>query len=391
MTLLTDYRKLFPITERVTFLNHAGTAPIGLHTEEAVAAFAAQRARQPFDLLSSELQHIHRRLREQLASLINAARPDEIVLLPSTSVAINTAANSLPLRAGDNVIVLDGDYPADIYPWHNLARRGVEVRLLPAEHGGLALDTLLAHIDGRTRVVNISSVMFASGFYNDLQAVGQICAERGIFFVVDATQSVGLLPMDVQALQIDMLACSAHKWLLGEVGTCLFYCRHGLIEQLQPGAYVGTYSVVDAHNYLEYDFTLQPNAERFNLGNPNWQGIVTLAASLRLLAEIGVEAIGTRVLALTDLLIDDLRRRGYPVRSSLDPSRRSGIVIVEVNEPKAAHAGLLEQGIVTAIRGAGIRISPHFYNSEDEVLRVGTALDRLGQRPRNKHRSPTAT
>lgn len=371
---LQRVRALFPITERYAFLNHAATAPLGRHVRDALAAFAERRQHEPFDLLRRELGQLQRRFKAQAAQLINAARPDEIVAMPNTAAGINTAANSLPLVAGDNVIILDGDYPANVYPWHNLAHRGITVRQIAQHDGGLDLDTLLAAINRRTRVVALSSVMFATGVRNDLATVGRLCKERDIFFVVDAIQSVGVLPVDVQDWHVDMLACGAQKWLLGEWGAGFLYCRHELIEQLTPGAYVGTYSVVDPLNYLDYNFTLQPTAERFTIGSQNWLGMIALEASLTVLLELGIERIAARVLALTDLLIADLQRLGYPIRSPLEPARRSAIVVVEHSEPETAYRRLLDGGVVTAVRGGGVRISPHCYNTEEDVLRVGAIL-----------------
>lgn len=375
MVDLSAYRDVFPISAQYVFLDHAASAPLGEHVREALAQFTAKRQHEPFERLRRELGAVQRQFKERAARLINAAHPHELVVMPNTAAGINTAANSLPIRAGDNVIVLDGDYPANIYPWYNLVHRGVEVRRIPQRNGGLDLAILRDAITPRTRVIALSSVMFASGFRNDLAAVGQICKARGIFFVVDAIQSAGVLPIDVQAWQVDFLACGSQKWLLGEWGAGFLYCRQELLDQLIPGAYVGTYSVVDPLNYLDYNFTLQQRAERFNIGSQNWPGIIALDASLGLLLTIGIDRIAERVLALTDLLIRDLHERGYRIRSPLAAEQRSGIVVVEVPDPAATHARLLDQGIVTALRGGGLRISPHFYNTEAELLRVGAALD----------------
>lgn len=371
---LSRYRSLFPITAQYAYLNHAATAPLGNHVTEAIEQLVERRRREPFDQIRRDLGRLQRRFKERAARLIGAARPDEIVVMPNTAAGINTAASSLPLAAGDQVLILDGDYPANIYPWQNLTYRGVQVRLLPAREGGLDLEALQGQIDRRTRAIALSSVMFASGHRNDLAAVGAICRERGIFFVVDAIQSVGVLPVDVQAWNVDLLACGAQKWLLGDWGAGFLYCRHELLDRLSPGAYVGTYSVVDPLNYLDYNFTLQPSAERFNIGSQNWLGMAALDAGMGLLLEIGIAAITERVLDLTDLLVADLERLGYRVRSPRGPAQRSGIVTVAVPEPESAFQQLLEAGVVTAVRGGGLRVSPHFYNTEEEILRVGATL-----------------
>jgi cysteine desulfurase / selenocysteine lyase len=219
--------------------------------------------------------------------------------------------------------------------------------------------------------------VFATGFRNNLVEVGKICKERGIFFVVDGIQSLGALPFDVQATHVDFLAAGSQKWLLGPVGAGFLYVRRELIDRLVPGPYVGAGSVVDAINFLDYNFTLLPTAERFNLGSSNFVGAYGLHASVALIQEIGIEQIAERVLMLAGVAIGDLRERGFKLAASTAPEHRSGIVIPEVDDPVAASARLEQEGIICIPRGKGIRIAAHFYNTEEEILRVGEVLSRL--------------
>lgn len=374
---LSDYRALFPITQRYAFLNHASVSAPGRHVTDAVAAHLRRAQEVPFERLLPEVQADLDTFKARVATLIGAARADEVVPMGGTAAGINTAANSLPLRAGDNVLVLDGDYPAVIYPWLNLAPRGILTKWAPQRNGGLDLDVLASRIDSHTRVVSLSTAMFSTGFRNDIAAVGALCRERGIYFVVDGIQTLGAFDLDVRACAIDFLACGSQKWLLGAPGGGFLYCRHELLDELQPGAYVGTASTVDPLNFLDYNFTLQPTSERFSLGTPNLLATVALSASLGLLLDAGIERISERVLSLTGTLVSDLQRRGYRVLSDLAPEHRSGIIVIEVEEPVEAARRLLDAGVVASARGAGLRVSPHFYNSEDDVLRVGEELDRL--------------
>lgn len=371
---LASYRDLFPIARDHAFLNHCAVSPYSRPVTEALRRHGEEMQTVPFDRLRDEVAAMVEELKGRAADLIGAARADEVVPLPGTAMGINTAAAALPLRAGDNVLVLEGDYPANIYPWLNLAPRGVLVKWVPNVGGGLDPGRLEARIDRRTRVIALSSAMFASGFKNDLRLVGQLCRQRGIYFVVDAIQTLGAFPLDVRECNIDMLACGSQKWLLGVPGAGFFYCRHELLDELQPGAYVGAGSTVDPYNYLDYNFTPQPTSERFTLGTLNVPGLAALHAALGLLHEVGSARIAARILALTDLLVADLQRRGYGILSSLQPEHRSGIVIVDVDDPTAACARLLDARVVTSVRGPGLRIAPHFYNSDDDVLRVGAVL-----------------
>jgi selenocysteine lyase/cysteine desulfurase len=370
----TPYRPLFPLAERWVFLNHAGVSPLSTRVAGAIRAFTDRMVAEPFaDLRAGALATLVD-LRRRLAALINARSADEIALMPNTAAGVNTAALSLPLRPGDNVLVLDGDYPANIYPWMNLAHRGVLTKLIPARGGGLDLDLLASRMDSRTRVVALSTVVFATGFRNDLAAVGKLCRERNVYFVVDGIQSLGALPFDVQAANVDFLACGSQKWLMGPPGGGFLYARRELLDELGPGAYVGTNSVVDAENFLDYNFTLLPTAERFQIGSQNFAGMIGLHASVALIQEIGVEPIAERVLALAGAAIGALQEHGRRVVVSA-PERRSGIVIVEDDDPAATCERLKAAGVIAVPRGRGLRFAPHFYNTEAEIMRAVEALD----------------
>jgi cysteine desulfurase/selenocysteine lyase len=373
----TPYRALFPVSERWACFNHAGVSPLNTRAVAAMNAFNERAAQAPYDVFRDEVQAQLLDLRQRCATLINARSADEIALMPNTAAGINTAALSLPLRAGDNVLVLDGDYPANIYPWMNLAHRGLLTKFVPSHNGGLDLDLLRTRIDSHTRVIAMSTVVFATGFRNDLEAVGRICKERGIYFVVDGIQSLGALPFDVQSANVDFLACGSQKWLLGPVGAGFLYVRRELLDELVAGPYVGAGSVVDFANLLDYNFTLLPTAERFHLGSSNIAGMIGLRASVELIQEIGVERIAERVLMLAGVAIGDMQERGYRLAADTAPERRSGIVIVEVDDPAATCVRLKEAGMICIPRGKGFRIAPHFYNTEEEILRVGEALGTL--------------
>lgn len=372
---LSRYRAEFPITEQFAFLSHAAVSPLSRRVTNAVREQIAVAETTPPMRFFPELFATLGDLRQRLATLVNARGPDEIVLMPNTAAGINTAAVSLPLRQGDNVLVLDGDYPANIYPWQQLAYKGVLTKVVPQRAGGLDVAALEARIDRRTRAIALSTVMFSSGFRNDIAAVGKICKERGIFFVVDAIQSLGAFPMDVQADHIDFLAAGSQKWLMSAPGAGFLYVRRELLDELEPGAYVGAGSVVDPFNYLDYNLTFPPSADRFNLGTPNVLGAVALRAAVSLLQEAGVERIAGKIGTLIDALISDLSERGYELAADTAPAHRSGIVVAKVPDADAACKRLDDAGIIATVRGGGLRFAPHFYNTVEEVMRVGEVLE----------------
>ncbi|PDW02776.1 aminotransferase class V-fold PLP-dependent enzyme [Candidatus Viridilinea mediisalina] len=377
-TDLTTYRVEFPITERYAFLSHAAVSPLNRRVVAAVQAQSELALHTPAMQMWPQVMGMMTELRERLTTLINARSSNEIVLMPNTATGLNTVAVSLPLRAGDNVLLLDGDYPANIYPWQQLAYKGVLIKMVPQHNGGLDLERLVARIDQRTRVIALSTAMFATGFRNDIAAVGQLCKEREIYFVVDGIQTLGAFPLDVQACHIDFLAAGSQKWLLSAPGAGFLYVRQERLAELEPGAYVGASSVVDGLNYLDYNLTFPPTADRFSLGTPNIYGAAALHAALGLLQEVGIERIEQQVLKLVDALINDLSERGYTfAATTTSVAQRSGIVVLNnLPDPDAACKQLEEAGIIATVRN-GLRFAPHFYNTQEEIMRVGEVLDGL--------------
>lgn len=370
---LTAYRDEYAITEQYAFLSHAAVSPLSRRIVDAVSTQLHRAASEPAVRLFPEIFALMADLRQRLAQLINARDSSEIVLMPNTAMGLNSAAVSLPLRSGDNVLVLEGDYPANIYPWQQLAYKGVLTKMVPQRAGGLDVEALAARIDRRTRVIALSTAMFATGFRNDIATVGRICKERGIFFVVDGIQTLGAFPLDVQACSIDFLAAGSQKWLLSAPGAGFLYVRRELLDELEPGAYVGASSVVDPMNYLDYNLTFPPSAERFTLGTPNIMGAVALHAAVGMLQEVGSALIEQRVATLVDALINDLTERGYSLAADTAPEHRSGIVVVQMPNPESACKRLEEAGVIATVRG-GLRLAPHFYNTLEEVMRVGEVL-----------------
>jgi selenocysteine lyase/cysteine desulfurase len=234
----------------------------------------------------------------------------------------------------------------------------------------LLLDDLCAACDSRTRVLSISSVEFASGFRNDLAALGEFCQKRGLFFFVDAIQSLGAFPLDVQALPIDALAADGHKWLLGPEGAGIAYIRREKLEMLHPLG-VGAFSVVRPWEFSRIDFTLKPHAGRYEGGAYNMAGITALGASLQMLLQVGIERIAERILELTDYLCEQAQRRGWTVFSSRQAPEKSGIVsLIHPDWPaREVVRRCRERGVVVNARAERVRVSPHAYNTHEEIDR----------------------
>jgi selenocysteine lyase/cysteine desulfurase len=312
-------------------------------------------------------------VRDLAARLLNA-EPADVAFIKNTSEGVGIVAEGLPWRPGDNVVTAAEEYPANLYPWMNLAHRGVEVRTVASRGSRIEIDDLRAALDGRTRLVSLSFVEFASGFRNDLDAVGALCRERGAYFFVDAIQGLGVLPLDVRRTPIDFLAADGHKWLLGPEGAGLFYCRRDLLDLLHPVG-VGWNSVVGARDFTRIDFTLKPHAGRWESGSLNVAGITALGASLEMLLGIGIPAVAARVLELTDFLCERLRQVGLSVFSSRRAQDRSGIVSVAFpGDVRQVLRRCREAGIVINQRAGRLRVSPHCYNNHEEIERLVSVL-----------------
>ncbi|HJT76771.1 MAG TPA: aminotransferase class V-fold PLP-dependent enzyme, partial [Gemmataceae bacterium] len=301
----------------------------------------------------------------------------DVAFVKNTSEGIGIVAEGFPWQPGDNVVIAEEEYPANVYPWLNLASRAVEVRRVPSRGSRLLLDDLRAALDGRTRVVSLSFVEFASGFRNDLATVGGLCRERGILFCVDAIQGLGILPLDARQLPIDFLSADGHKWLLGPEGLGVFYARREAVERLHPVG-VGWNSVVHATDFAHIDFRLKPHAGRWESGSLNVAGVTALGASLDLLLSAGIPAVAARVLELTDHLCEQAARAGLEVFSSRRPEERSGIVSLTV--PGADPADLVrrcrKEGVAVNQRAGRVRVSPHCYNTTEELDRLVELLRR---------------
>ena len=358
-------------------MNHAGVAPLSKRVRDAMIGFIEDATVNGAVNVESWVEAAEI-CRSVAAKLINAD-VTEIAFMKNTTQGILLAANGIDWREGDNVVTTAVEFPANVYPWWSLRERyGVETRMVPEQEGRIALDDIVAAIDKRTRVVTISHVEFASGFRNDVKAIGEVCREHNIWFVVDAIQSLGVIEVDVKSCHIDILAADGHKWLLAPEGAAIFYCANDKLDRL-INTNVGWASVVNPRDFLNYDLTQKPDATRFEEGSYNTAGLYGLKAAIELLLEIGIATIENRVLELTATLISGLASKGYRVLTPKEGHDRAGIVVFESEQhtPTELYELLFEQNIITAERGSGVRASPHFYNTESEITRLLEVLPDL--------------
>ncbi len=373
---LDEIRRLFPVTEHLAYINHAGVAPIS----SRVAAAIRSASEEYLAWGGARYERLFRRVeqtRSSAARLLGAAA-EEIAFVKNTSEGIAHVAEGFPWRPGDGVAVPEGEFPANVYPWMHLQRRGVRLLRVPMRSGRLAIDDFRQALqDPSVRLLSVSSVEFETGFRNDLASLGQLCRDRGVFFFVDAIQSLGALPLAPSELGIHALAADGHKWLLGPEGAGILYLAREAWDRIEP-VEVGWNSVVSPLEFSRVRFELRTDARRFECGSHAAILLHGLGAALDLLLEVGIDLVAPAVLSNAERLSEGLRRRGYPILSSLEPSERSGIVAFRPRgDPAQLARGLLEAGVAVAARGAGIRLSPHFYNDAGDAERFFEAVERL--------------
>lgn len=373
---LNRYRRLFPLVQAGTiYLNHAATGPLSTRVVAAAERYLQERSETHID--NYELfQPILMETRLYASSLLNTS-PSRIAFFDSTTSAINLLAAGLPWEKGDRIILNDIEFPANVYPFLNLKRHGVETDFVKNRGGKILTDDIAAMITPRTRLLSISHVQFLTGFRADLSAIGEICQRYGVIFSVDAIQSAGVVPIDVKEMKIDFLAAGGQKWLLAPQGIAFAYISKEVQDKLKQ-AYLGWTSIRDFLSDLtNYRLDLDDTARRYENGTLNFVGITSLHESLAMLLEIGIGNIEEHVLDLSDALIQELRRHG--LRGYLEGGRddRAGIISIMVPDADACAAELARYGIEVAARQGLIRISPHFYNTEEEVLSV---VDKLTER-----------
>ncbi|CAN5698038.1 aminotransferase class V-fold PLP-dependent enzyme [soil metagenome] len=360
----------FPSLRETVYLNAAAVAPLPNRSRVAVEAFNGRRSRIG-ELDDSCFEEPLRRCREAAARLIGADA-GEIALGGNTSYGINLAALGLPLEPGTSALVSDREFPANVYPWMGLRDRGVELEIAGVDAlGHPDEERLLERLErGGVSVFALSAVQFASGYRADLARLGAACRRTGTYFVGDAIQALGQVPIDVGAMQIDVLATGGHKWLCGPFGTGFAYVRRELHEVLRPRAigWTAMQASADFAHLTDYRWEFLDDARRFELGTLPFQDLMGFACSMELLLEVGVERISAHLASLLEPLIAWLHHRpGVEMVSDLRPEHRSGIFCFRPPAAEVVFGALREGGVHCVLREGAIRLSPHLYNTREDI------------------------
>ncbi len=367
-------RHAFPICEQKMFFAHAAVCPLPRVAADAMIAYAHEATVSGPDDYTRALRQI-RAARETCARMLPGSTPEEIALLGPTALGLNLFAGGFDWQPGDEVVYYADDYPSNVYPWTDLARRGVVPRSLEPERAGeITPELVAAALTPKTRLVALASAFFRTGYRIDVDAIGKMLGERGVLFSLDAIQTLGFSSVSVE--HVDFLAADAHKWMLGPLASGIVFVKKSRFEQLRP-LLLGTANIRSPDFIAQKEIVFLDTAARYESGVLNLGPILGMKASLDLLLEIGPETVAARIGELVGLLASSLGELGFEPVAPVSGPNAAGIL--SVTHPRADSGKLFERlqaaGVTASLRatrnhGAYLRWSPHFYNTEEEIARA---------------------
>jgi selenocysteine lyase/cysteine desulfurase len=372
----TERHALFPITREKIFFAHAAVTALPQPVVDAEVKYLRRCAADPQEI--AETLRDFQRARRLCAEFIDAS-PEEIALLGPTSLGLSLFANGIAWREGDEVLCYHGDYPANVYPWIDLRRRGVIVRYLEPERPGEITPELVAtSLSERTRLVALASCHFFTGYRIDVDAIGQLLHARGILFSLDAIQTLGAFPLSMR--HVDFMSADAHKWLLGPLAIGIVCVKKEQFETVRP-TLLGAWNVVSPHFNAQNEIAFVPTAQRYEPGVLNTSGIYGMMAALELFRSTGMERVAARILELKRHLVGQLEPLGFRIHGVSEGPAASGITTFHHESRSATELfkKLEAAHVISSLRHDRegrdyIRVSPHYYNTEEEIDRVVEVL-----------------
>lgn len=363
---------------------HQGALPLkaAVEAHEAVAWKT-----MPFEMTQERFDGVPQRLRAVLGRLVNVP-PEDIVLANSASYGLNLIAQAFPWREGNEVLVMEGDFPSDILPWLLLERQhGVKVVRLRPRGRVIEEDELRAAITPRTRLFCTTWVHSFSGFSIDLEALGSICRAHGVTFVVNVSQALGARPLDLASAPVDAVSCVGFKWLCGPYGTGFCWIRPSLRDSLRPtkAYWLSMLTAADlGQEVVETQLRTGLGARAYDIfGTANFFNAKPFAAALEHLLDLGLARVCAHDQALVSHFIAALDHEQFDITSPTEPDHRRSTLVYfshrDRSRNRAIHAALAQAGIHVSYRGGSLRLAPHLYNSGDDIERAVATLHKVGQ------------
>ena len=361
-------RNEFPVTSRMLYLDSAHQTPMANCVKEAFIQFLAQAN----DFAGPKPEWIRRvaHVRSRVADLL-CASPTEVAFTKNTSEGLNIAANAIPLSRGDTVLMLQGDHPNNTYAWLNLGKKGVQIKFVELSDNEVAsADTFLPYLDQTTKVISLSHITFHAGQRHDIESIGRLCSQRGIYLIVDAMQSVGVVPINVKELGVSVLAAGCHKGLMVPQGLGLLYVSQHL-KELQPPFLAMSSMARPPDDYIARpdDVATREDAGRFEIGNYNLPDLFALSSALELLEKFGIENVEQNVLSLGDHLIRGLDELKIGLIGPRDRAKRAHIYVLDL--PVTPWIDYFARNLVrVSPERGGVRISFGLFNTKKDVDRL---------------------
>lgn len=358
------------------YLNHAATGPWSRYVEDGVQQFIHGRARGSIDVFAETIRIIDE-ARTMAANMIGADA-SRIAFAQNTSEGLNVLASGIDWKAGDRILLIEKEFPSNVYPFLNTRAKGVEVDFVSQRNGRIELEDIEAAMTPRTRLVAVSWVQFLSGFRLDLKALRQICDKTGALLSVDAIQGIGALRLNLKETPVDFLSAGAQKWQLGPQGVAIIYVSER-VQKLIHQAHLGWISVQNAWNFFDYDNPLQEDARRYENGTYNSIGITGYHGALRLFEEIGHDRVEELVRVNSAHAFSRAQEFGFELLTPEAERDRAGIVTFRFEKADELQQFLLDRNIVVSARVGHVRIAPHCYNTTAEIDAVFSEIRSFGQ------------
>lgn len=372
MMEVEKYRREFPVTNSYIYLDHAGHSPACKRVYDAIIKCVDK-------LMESGDYTVNvRETKKAFAKLVNA-KVDEIAVITNTTIGLNTIVNMLEIKSGMNIVTNDLEYPSNVYPWLKMKNRGIEVRYVKNVDGKIPIEAYEKTIDDNTLAVAVSHVTWTNGFKHNLKELSEIAHKHGAYLIVDAIQSAGAVKINVKEMDIDFMSCGTYKWLLGPTGAGYLYIKEEYIDKFTP-PYVGYIGVKYREDPLEfnlYKLEWKETAEKFELGTMSHLSFAGAQAAIELILEVGIGNIEERIMKLTRYLIEKLLDKGFKLQSPTDDEERGGIVNFKLENGNEICKKLRKENIITSFRAGGLRVSPHFYNTEEEIDQLLEKIEKL--------------
>jgi len=373
---IEEARKLFPHlqTDQIYF-NHAALGPWSTLVLDRIKEYMDERS--GLSVMNFEsLVKWNFGAKEKLAKLLGTST-NRLSWVDNVANGLSILAQGLDWKNGDRIILNDIEFPSNVYPFLNLKKHGVEVDFAKSRNGIVDVEDLEKLITPKTKLLSISMVQFLSGYRADINSIGELCKRKGIIFCVDAIQAVGAVNVDLKESKIDFLTGGTQKWLMSSQGLSYFYVTEELQNKIDQKN-VGWTSVEDSWNFLDYNLTLRSNAERYQTGTLNAFGIAIFDAAMNMFKQSKVENFEFRILENTNYFIKRLSEIGIePVLRNISNDHLAGIVTIKHEKSKEIFSELEKRKIYCAVREGMIRLSPHFYNTKDEIDRVVNELKEI--------------